>query len=67
MMLLFFSYKNKTPNVYLKPKINIKKKKKKLIVILYYYLRGCLYLDQIFFWFQNTPTPLGLSREKTKG
>ena len=29
MMLLFFSYKNKTPNVYLKPKLNIKKKKKK--------------------------------------
>ena len=31
MMLLFFSYKNKTPNVYLKTKL--KKKKKKLIVI----------------------------------
>ena len=27
MMLLFFSYKNKTPNVYLKTKLKKKKKK----------------------------------------
>ena len=36
MMLLFFSYKNKTPNVYLKTKLKKKKKtnsyKKKVII-----------------------------------
>ena len=31
---------------------------------LYYYLRG---LDSLFFWFKNVPTPLYLSRDKTKG
>ena len=36
---------------------------------LYYYLRGFSCLDWIFFffWFQNTSTPLGLSRDKIKG
>ena len=37
---------------------------------LYYYLRGFSCLDQIFFFFfgfQNTPTSLGLSTDKTKG
>ena len=34
---------------------------------LYYYLRGFPCLDSLFFWFKNTPTPLCLSRKKTKG
>ena len=34
---------------------------------LYYYLRGFPCLDSLFFWFKNTPTPLCLSKNKTKG
>ena len=31
---------------------------------LYYYLRGFSCLDKTFFWFQNTPILLSLSRDK---
>ena len=34
---------------------------------LYYYLRGFPCLDSSFFQFKNAPTPLCLSRDKTKG
>ena len=33
---------------------------------LYYYLRGFPCLDSSFFQFKNTPTPLCLSRDRTK-
>ena len=41
-------------------------KKKMIIVYLYYYLKDFPYLDWTFFWFQNTPTLLSLSRDETK-
>ena len=37
------------------------------LVYLYYYLRGFHCLDSSFFLFKNAPTPLYLSRNKTKG
>jgi len=38
-----------------------------LTLYLYYYLMGFPYLGSSFFWFKNTPTPLYLSTDKTKG
>ena len=38
-----------------------------LLQYLYYYLRGFSCLDSSFFQFKNAPTPLCLSRDKTKG
>ena len=57
---------------FLKKKIENKVKQPMMLLFfscknLYYYLRGCSCLDRIFFLFQNTSTPLGLSREKIKG
>ena len=34
---------------------------------LYYYLRNFSCLESSFIWFKNAPTPLCLSRDKTKG
>ena len=42
-------------------------KHKWFVYILHYYLRGFPCLGYSFFWFKNIPTPLCLSRDKTKG
>ena len=38
-----------------------------MVHYLYYYLRGFPYLESSFFLLKNAPTPLCLSRDKTKG